>query len=147
MKHDCSLENAPKFADWIKNRGGIAHWKSVNLGNPGAGWSSPALDKKGEPYTKPNWQCANTPEKIITDPAEIEVFEGYEHKRFHVGTRGSGNGLSIKVTDAGSRRIRAEVEKAGDGAYYVFDYDDEKNCVIMKSRVYGSLKKWMEENP
>ena len=69
-EHECSLENARLFADWIANRGGVAVWRSVNLSNPGASWSTPALTVEGEPTPKPTWQAANTPEKIVTRSRE-----------------------------------------------------------------------------
>ena len=53
----------------------------------------------------------------MTTHSQIE-----EVKRFHVGVRMGSNGLALKVTDGGSRRIRREVSKAGEGAYYAFDY-------------------------
>ena len=41
-KYHISPETAPKALDWIKTRGGIAVWQSVNLSNPGATWTTPA---------------------------------------------------------------------------------------------------------
>jgi len=52
---------------------------------------------------------------------------------------------AIKVTDGGTRRIRAEVEKAGDGAYHEFDYDDYKNAVIMAPEKEMSLSAYAKE--
>jgi len=54
-----------------------------------------------------------------------------EVKRFRVGLRMGSQGFLIKVTDGGSRRIRREVSKAGEGAFFVFDYS-EQSAVIMK---------------
>ena len=54
-----------------------------------------------------------------------------EVKRFRVGVRWGSQGFTLKVTDGGSRRIRREVSKAGDGAYHVFDYMTQE-AVIMK---------------
>ncbi len=161
-KHSCNIDNAPKFADWITSRGGVAVWKSVDLSNPGASWSSPAMDgcavcgtDKGRltckcggtafvPHPKPTWRADDKPD-IITDPADIEVYQATEVKRFRIGIRRGSQGLSLKVTDAGSRRIRAEVAKAGEGAYHEFDYDTQE-AVIMKTTSLGSLKDWMEKN-
>lgn len=173
MKHECDITNAPKFADWIKNRGGVAVWKSINLSNLGASWSTPAWDVCPEhvkrnagntsecsmfcstdcpvchgtdqvPHPKPTWQADDAP-KIVTDPAEIEVYESVEVKRFHVAVRMAS--MMLKVSDGGSRKIRREVEKAGEGAFYEFDYDDYNNCVILRSKRWGTLKEWMEKNP
>jgi len=144
MKHRCTIDNAPRFADWIENRGGVAIWRSVNLPNPGASWSTPALTEEGEPYPKPTWQVDTKPDAVITDPRDIEVTVDREVKRFRVGIRRS-NGFSFKVTDGGSRRIRAAVEKAGEGAYHVFDYDTQE-AVIMVPASSVSLQEWIEEN-
>lgn len=165
MKIECSIENAPRFADWIKNRGGIAHWTCADLSNASKTWSSPAMDpcpnigKAGVagscalcngtgfvPHPKEHWSMDPKPE-IVTDPSEVMVYEARELKRFHVGVRRGRQGMSLKVTDAGTARIHREVEKAGKGAFYCFDYGDEKNCVIMVSKDYGTLKTWMEKNP
>ncbi len=59
---------------------------------------------------------------IITDAAKIGVAVDEEVKRFHVAIRRGASGLQYKLTDASSKKVRREVEKAGDGAYFVFDY-------------------------
>ena len=106
-------------------------WNSINLSNPEASWTTPAKKQNGEPTGKPSWQAANDPERIITDPAEVEVIVPVEVKRFRIGIRLGDQGLSYKVTDGGSRRIRREVAKAREGAYYTFDYETQE-AVIMK---------------
>jgi hypothetical protein len=144
FRHTCNVQNAEKFADWIKNRGGVAVWTSADLSDPSYSMSSPA-EKDGKPYPKPSWKVGNSP-VVITDPKEIGVSDDVEVKRFHVSVQVGGQGLCLKVTDGGSRRIRKEVEKAGDGAYYVFDYGSEDNCVIMKPKGWKSLAEWMEKH-
>jgi hypothetical protein len=56
-------------------------------------------------------------------------------------------GLSIKVTDGGTRRIRAAVAKAkeqyGD-AWYEFDYGNYENAVILAPDKSISLKNFIE---
>lgn len=163
-KHSCNIANAPKFADWIANRGGIAVWQSVNLSNPGASWSTPATIRKGDchtgpgqeyrdtaldaddivPYPKPTWQAGNEP-TVITDPAEVEVYESKEVKRFRVGVRMGSQGFTLKVTDGGTRRIREAVAKAGEGAFHGFDYDTQE-AIIYAATTIGSLKEWIEKN-
>ena len=144
-EHSCEERNAERFADWIENRGGVAVWESINLSNIEASWSTPALTKEEKPYEKPNWQCTAMPQKTITDPDKIEVIIPVEVKRFHVAVRIGGQGFSIKVSDGGTRRIHKEVEKAGEGAYYAFDYDDYDNAVIMKPGDSCSLTEWKEK--
>lgn len=140
-KHEVMPENVEKFKDWLANRGGIAIWKSVNLSNPGLSMSSPALEKDGTPYSKPSWQVANQPERIITDPADVVVIVPKEVKRFHVGVRMGSQGMSYKVTDGGTRRIRAAVVNAGDGAWYEFDYSTQE-AVILVPDMTVPLNEW-----
>lgn len=139
-KHVCSSENAARLWDWIHNRGGLAIWPSVNLSNPGASWTTPA-DRKD----KPTWQAADEPERIITSVDDVVVSVDKEVKRFHVAVRHGSQGLSLKVSDGGSRRIRREVEKAGKGAYHVFDYLDYNNAVIMAPETEMTLREWYEQ--
>jgi hypothetical protein len=121
-KHECAPENAAKMLDWIHTRGGVAIWESINPSNPGASWSTPATFADGSVATKPDWQCNNQPARIITDASDIEVVERREVKRFRVGVRIGAQGMTAKVTDGGTRKIHAAVEKAGEGASYGFDY-------------------------
>ena len=122
----CTPENATKFLDWLKGRGGIAIWKSANLSNPGASWSTPALQENGGPTTKPTWEASGTPE-IITDVAEVIVLTFKEVKRFRVGVKQKGMGL--RVTAAGTRRINAACAKAGADAFYDFDYSTQEAVI------------------
>ena len=128
----CAPENAEKFKDWLANRGGIAFWRSVSLSDPGRTMSTPATHQDGKPATKPHWMMGEKPDRIITDINDVEVVLEKVVKRFHVAVRMGSQGMSFKVTDGGTRRIRAEVAKAGEGAWYQFDYDAYENCVILK---------------
>jgi hypothetical protein len=135
-------KDAARIAEWLNTRGGIAIWRSINLSNPGASWTTPALNQDGTKTTKPNWQSANQPERMIVNPAEVSVSKDIEVKRFRVGIRVGGNGMQLKVTDGGSRRIRSAVAKAGDGAYHHFDYSSQE-CVIYKPEQIISLPEWL----
>jgi hypothetical protein len=126
MKLTVTQENATLINEWLKNRGGVAVWESVNLSNPGAEVLTPA-----DRIDKPSWQVGNKPVRIVTDVADVLVTILKELKRFHVATRMGSQGLSVKVSDGGSRRIRREVSKAGEGATYTFDYGAFDNCVIL----------------
>ncbi len=138
-KHQCSPENAGKMKDWIANRGGLFIWQSINLSNPSASWTTPARTEDGQPYQKPTWQAAAAPARHITSADDVEVVTANEVKRFHVGVRQAG--LSIKVTDGGSRRIRAAVEKAGEGAWYEFDYSTQEAIILVPGKVVP-LNEW-----
>jgi hypothetical protein len=61
----------------------------------------------------------------------VLVSKDVEVKRFRVGVRAGSQGLSLKVTDGGTRRIRSAVKRAGEGAYYKFDYSTQE-AVIFK---------------
>jgi len=78
---------------------------------------------------------------VITDPNEVGVSLDREVRRFRVGVRAGRQGLSLKVTDGGSRKIKAAVEKAGEGAYYVFDYYNQE-AVILAPEKTCSLTEW-----
>lgn len=141
IKHTVTAENAPKIHQWFAERGGIAVWASINLSNPGASWTTPATDPVGAPATKPTWEAESTP-TLITDPADVEVVVPKEVKRFRVGVRVSNGGLQLKVTDAGTRKIRAAVAKAGDDAWHEFDYDTQEAVIYVPgSKV--PLPDWM----
>jgi len=130
-EHECSAENAKKFWDWIKERGGVAIWISVNLSNPGASWSTPVWQPDGNPTPKPNWQVTNEPEKIVTDPTKIKVFVSKEVQRFHVNVHARAQGMSLKVTEGGTRRIRKALAKHGEGSYYDFDYTTQEAVIFI----------------
>jgi len=147
---ECNENNAERFMEWVLHRGGVAVWRSINLSNIGKSWSTPALTD-GKPTGKPCWEANEAPEMTITDVEKIGVYSPKIVKQFHVGTRRGGQGLSIKVTDAGSRRIFEEIRKANEkyntaSAYYEFDYMDYDNCAIVITDHLCSLKEWENEN-
>lgn len=125
-----SGEHAAKLLNWINTRGGVAVWRSIDLSNPGAETFTPAITD-GKPTGKPHWRFANEPAMVITNSDEIEITKDEEVRRFHIAIRRGSQGLSLKLTDASTRKVRAAVEKAGEGAYYEFDYSTQE-CVIMK---------------
>ena len=142
-RHTIEVENAPRMADWITNRGGLAVWVSVNLSNPGKSWTGPVRDKDGKVNTKPSWESANDP-VIITDPAEVGMVEMTEFKRFHVGLQ-RGSGFSVECTPGASRKIRKAIEDAGEGATHHFHYDTREAVIMKPNGRWKSLKEWMDE--
>lgn len=138
--HLCDPENAAKFKAWIATRGGVAIWRSINLSNPGGSWSTPALQPGGQPTTKPTWQAETTPSRIITDPAEILVTVPREVKRFHVAIR-MGDSMNLTLTDGASRRVRREVAKAGDKAWYDLDRYTQEAVILVPDREV-TLDQW-----
>jgi hypothetical protein len=138
-KHRVVEEDARKIWDWIKTRGGLAVWRSINLSNAGASWTTPVNDDKGNKVEKPTWQAAQSPTRTITSADDVEVSVPKEVKRFRVGIRIGAQGLSLKVTDGGYRRIKAAVEKAYDthekSAWYVFDYSTQEAVIFIDDKV------------
>ena len=65
---------------------------------------TPALTTDGQPTTKPGWSYSSTPE-IITDPADVGIYEEALFKAVVVTLRRSSNGLSLKITDASQRKV------------------------------------------
>lgn len=132
--YSCRAEDAPKIFDWLKNRGGIAVWKSVNLSNPTGSWTAPYLDDKGEVKVKPTWQADSKPARIITDPAEVWVMVPKEVKRFRIAIRAGALGMSFKLTDASSRKVEKAVAAEGIGAWYEFDYTTQEAIIFVAER-------------
>jgi hypothetical protein len=141
--HECHVGDARKFWDWIKSRGGVAVWRSVNLGNPGASWSTPVKTLSGEDFSKPTWQVDNSPSMTVTDPDVIKVFDAREVARVKLAIRTRGSSLVQKPTPASNRRVLKALKDAGDDAYHVYDGDE---ALIMKPCGEMSLRAWAEKN-
>ncbi len=136
-------QNAVKMKDWLATRGGVAVWRSVDLSDPGFSIFTPAKTPHGDPYPKPHWKVGHEP-LVVTDPAAFDVIQLKEHKRFRIGVRMGAQGLSLKVTDGGSRRIRKELERAGDGATYDFDYATQEAVIRVPEGPPVPLADWKE---
>lgn len=141
-KHIVASENAAKLDDWLRTRGGIAIWSSIDLSDPGKTVTTPVNTADGTPTGKPGWQFESFPSRIITDPDEVVVSTDEEVKRFHVAVRMGSQGFKIKLTDASSDRVRKAVEKAGKGSFYQFDYYTQE-AVIYKPVKMVPLTKFM----
>lgn len=140
-KHIVASTNALLYWEWIHNRGGVAVWCSVNLSNPGASWSTPALTEKGDPMSKPTWEADSKPERVITDPADVSVRTYREVKRFHVGIK-RGSGLQLTLTSGASRRLEKELGKAGPDASYEFDYECQDALIMVPDETIP-LPEWV----
>lgn len=135
----CTVENAPLFLDWIQNRGGLAVWRSLDLSNPGASWTTPALTKDGQPMTKPTWQVGNNPEEIVTDAAAVVIDIPKEVSRFRVAVKMQN--MNLRVSDGGTRKIKAAVAKAGENAWYEFDYANQEAVIFVPEKSI-KLSEW-----
>jgi hypothetical protein len=142
----CTPEDAPRMLKWLRERGGVAVWLSINLSNPGASWMSPALQENGLPTSKPNWQADTTPVRVISDPAEILVRKDKEVHRFRIALRTGSQGLSVKLTDHSSQKVHKALDKFGPEARYVFDYETQQAVILMPDGV-TSLDLWAQEHP
>ncbi len=131
IKHRVLAANAVQVWTWFQERGGIAVWKSIDICTAGQSWTTPLHDAEGQPTKKQNWRMEQTPSLIITDPAEVVVDVPREVKRFRVAVRAGRQGLLLKCTDAASRRIRRECEKAGEESWYEFDYESQEAVIFV----------------
>jgi len=138
MKIECTIENAPKLAQWLNDGRGLALWRCADLGNPGKTWTTPARNVDGTPTQPCHWSMEKQPAIIVESAEEVTVFIDKEVKRFRVGLK-RGYGY---CTDAASRRIKKAVADAGDNAYYTFDYDTQE-AVIMKPTSSMTLGSWL----
>ena len=122
-----------KFESWIKDREGVSVWENAILSDAVAGYHfSPKKDANGNLCMTPHWSYRL--KEVITDINRFQfVREMKEVKRFHVAVRFGSQGLSLKLTDASSRRVRRECDKIKErydtSPVYNFDYNTQE-CVI-----------------
>jgi hypothetical protein len=88
---------------------------------------TPAFTPEGEITERPYWSVRN--KEVIHDINRFRFVKAWkEVKRFHVGVRMGGSGLRLKVTDGGTRRIRAACAKY-PGSSYRFDYEFQEAVI------------------
>ena len=141
-------ENAEKIADWLRARGGIAIWHSVDRSRAGETIAAPVNALTGVPRPKPAWWVGNVPDRIITDFAEVLVSKDVEVERFFVALRRDRHGnlkAGYEYTEASLRRVRRTIAKAGRGAYHVFDYATAQ-AVILRPEWQTSLLDYLIAN-
>ena len=141
----CLEEDAARIGGWIRERGGIAIWDSLDLSTPGRAWTTPLNQADGTPSPRPHSSAAAEPSRVIRSMDEVMVSRDVERKRFHVAVRRGSQGLPLKCPDASLRRIREEVAKAGEGAWYRFNYATQE-CIIMRPTVQIPLRRWWNAN-
>ena len=127
---------AEQLTNWLNNHNGIQVWRSRMIG------SGRSFMTANDETTRPNWECGQTPDEIITSTEEIEVISYREVKRFHVGLR-RGSGMSIDLTPAAAKRVKREIEKAGEGASYKFDYEHQDAVILVPDKIV-TLKEYNE---
>ena len=134
----CVPENAERFAMWIRERGGICLWKSLNLSNPGASRCTPFRTEDGQEASKPSWQADNAPAVVVTSMDEVGVEIPVEVRRLKIHL--VQHGMKVVLTDASTRKVREAVDKAGDRAFYTFEDD---MAVIWEVRGTVGLEEWL----
>jgi len=137
-------DTAEHIAEWLRTRGGIAIWHSIDLSYAGRTITTPVKTSEDEPYPKPAHWVGNEPARIITDFADVLVSKDVEIKRIHVALR-MGNDGKIKCTEASSLLIRRAVAKAGKGAYHIFD-NETREAVILKPESEVPLLQYLIAN-
>lgn len=143
--HRVDISNAKLIWEWLTKRGGIAIWRSVDLSNPGESVTAPYNDEFGNLKGKPGWKYDDHPERIITDPAEVVVETYKEVRRFKIAVRPGSQGMSFKLTDHSSQKVRDACKKAGEGATYEFDYGTQEAVILVPASAVP-LKEWAERN-
>ena len=132
-----SPEQAPQILRWLTDRGGLLIWQSINLSNPGASWTTPALTDD-KPTPKPNWQCGNEPNRTITDPAEVMVEK--PRKVAEIKIKLEQRGMKLQLTIGSSKRLRSALAKWGgenETAYYTFGDGDNSVTRTVHALQFG----------
>lgn len=148
--HLIEAANAARIYDWLKTRGGLAVWGSVNLSDPTKSWTAPLNDDNGVRKTKPRWECTTEPVRIITDPAEVMVSVPKEVDRFRVAVRMGAQGFMLKLTDASGRKLNARKEKAhakhNTTVFHEFDYNTQEAVIYADTEVVP-IEDYIRKNP
>jgi len=108
-----SSDKAHLVYQWIKERGGVAVWRSANPENPTMSWTGPLLDKDGNEASKPNSQAMGTPYLIIKELSDVMVIVPKEVARIKVSER-----LSDEDTHKLNKVINQTEKKYRKKAYY-----------------------------
>lgn len=144
--HGIRVENAVKILNWIKTRGGVAVWRSVNLSNPGMSWTCPVNDEYGVAKPRPYGEAESTPSRVITSTDDIMVHTDVEVGRFKIHLRMSDNGLMLKLTDNSTLKVNKATRDAGPYAYHLFDYGTEEAVILAPDGNSMTLTQWAKES-
>ena len=137
QKHIVTAENAAAIWSWLTTRGGLAIWRSTNPSRRGASWTTPVKAADGRLTTKPAPDAADTPERIITDPAEVMVSVDAEANHVPICRDPDGE-LSKASADA----VYSAVVKAGERAYFRLE-KDAKEAVIYAPVKQLPIPEWL----
>ena len=107
-------------------------------------WTTPLTGPDGNEPAKPH-PYAGSITSVTTDPADVVVEVPKELKRFHVALRMGSQGMTWKLTDASSRKLRSALAKATEkhgNAFYEFDYERQEAVVFVPERTVP-IAEWM----
>lgn len=135
--------HAAKVSRWIAECGGVAVWGCLDLADPSRQFFTPARLTDGSPSQAPHWSSPREPRRIVTNPAEVEVVTHRQVKRIRVAVR-PGYGLSLRLTDAASVRLRKALDAIGPGAVYVFEGNE---AILFAEASRTPLTQWLAEHP
>lgn len=135
--------HAVKVSRWIADCGGVAVWGCLDLADPSRRFFTPARLTDGTVPGSPHWSAPRTPQRIVTDPAQVEVVTHRQVRRLRVAIR-PGYGLSLRLTDAASARLRNALDEIGPGAVYVFEGNE---AILFAEESRTPLVQWLAEHP
>lgn len=137
--HEVTEQNAPKFLDWLENRGGILVWKSHDLGSANLSVSTPATQPcrncqgRGEfpdhiecvvckgskvmHYDSPGWKYP-TPSRHVTSIDDVVVITTKVVQSFVVKLKIQG--MRIVLTNGSTKRVESALKRHGDKSSYRF---------------------------
>lgn len=121
MKLIIEPQNAEGIRGWITTRGGVAVWTNKDLGSSRLGHETltPATTPEGTPATAPHWQNGQTPDRIVTDIADVGVRSWREVSRCKIRR---GPPFLGHVNRHDRPKLDKAMEKAGEGASWSPDY-------------------------
>lgn len=128
---------------WIALCGGVSVWGCLDLADPSRQFFTPAQLTDGSPSAPPHWSSPPAPQRIVSDPAEVEVVTHRQVKRIRIAIR-TGYGLGLKLTDVSSKRLRKALHEIGQGAVYVFEGNE---AILFAEASRTPLPQWMAEHP
>lgn len=104
--------SARKFAEWFRDRGGIAVWSSCDLSNPGKRLTTPAWWPAVIQRAKrsPHWSMGAEP-KVFTDPAKVLLIEYEDFCTFEIKLK-RGSGMNVVLSSKSDHKVRDMLCKA-----------------------------------
>ena len=112
-KHVITTEAATTVWYSLKNRGGVAVWGSKNPEKPGVTWTTQFSKLMVPPYRPGRLPDADiTPQRVLTDPADLIVKVEAEVYRFAITRLNDGS-----VTPEDQHKFWKTIVQAGEGSY------------------------------